>query len=216
MEAPVARQAHPFVITAAIAVTVFSLVGIGAVLGWIPTSIGGSGITPAAQAPEQPKAQADAAKPAAPGPVVKQAKPHPKPVATAEPPQQVVRDVVLPPLPPVVAATCRECAVIEEVREVEKAGQASGGGAVAGAVVGGVVGHQIGHGRGKDIATVLGAVGGGVAGHQIEKNVNKTKEYQIFVRYEDGSKAMFTQNTPPSWRPGDKVKIIDGAIRDRG
>jgi len=231
MEAPVARQTHPFVIVAAIAVTTFCLVGIGAVLGWIPTSSGGGGITRAAQAPEQPKAQgdvagplaqapaqpsaqADAVKPAAPNPVAKQAKSHPKPVARAESPQPVVRDI--PPPPPVVAAVCRECAVIEEVREVEKAGQASGGGAVAGAVVGGVLGHQVGGGRGKDLATVLGAVGGGFAGHQIEKNVKKTKEYQIVVRYEDGTQGLFTQDTPPSWRPGDKVKIIDGAIRDRG
>jgi outer membrane lipoprotein SlyB len=232
MEVPVARQTHPFVIVAAIAVTVFCLVGIGAVMGWIPTSISGGGIAPAAQAPEQPEAQSDAAGPlaqapaqpkaqaeagqsAVPNPVARQAKPQPKPVARAEPPRPVVQDVVPPP-PPVVAAVCRECAVIEAVREVEKAGQASGGGAVAGAVVGGVLGHQVGGGRGKDVATVLGAIGGGVAGHQIEKNVKTTKEYQIVVRYEDGTQGLFTQSTPPSWRPGDKVKIIDGAIRDRG
>jgi len=52
----------------------------------------------------------------------------------------------------------RECAVIEEVREVEKAGTASGAGAVGGAVVGGVLGHQMGGGRGKDVATVLGVL----------------------------------------------------------
>jgi len=223
MEAPVVRQSHPAVIVAAIAITVFSLVGIGAVLGWIPTSSGGAPAVkvladaagPAVQAPEQPKPQAESAKPDAPKHVVRQTNPHPKLVARAEPPQQVAQAVVPPPPPPVVAATCRECAVIEEVREIEKAGQASGGGAAAGAVVGGVLGHQVGSGRGKDVATVLGAVGGGFAGHQIEKNVRKTKEYQIFVRYEDGTKGLFTQETPPSWRPGDKVKIIDGAIRDR-
>ena len=222
MEVPAARQSHPFVTVAAVAVTVFCLVGIGAVMGWIPTSVGGGGIAPAAlapeqpipqadtagplaQAPAQPKAQAEAGKPA-PSPVAKQPRPQPKPV---------VQDAVPPP-PPVVAAICRECAVIEDVREVEKAGQASGGGAVAGAVIGGVLGHQVGGGRGKDVATVLGAIGGGVAGHQLEKNVRTTKEYQIVVRYEDGTQGLFTQDTPPNWRPGDKVKIINGAIQDRG
>lgn len=233
MEAPVARPTHPVVIIAAVAVTLFSLVGIGAVLGWIPTSIGGApaakvqadAAAPLAQAPEQPPAQAEAPKPAAPKRVAKEAKPHPKPVARSEPPrqvaqselpQQVAPDVVPPPPPPVVAAVCRECAVIEEVREIEKAGQASGGGAVAGGLVGGVLGHQVGSGRGRDVATVLGAIGGAVAGNQIEKNVKKVKEYQITVRYEDGSRGLFTQATPPAWRPGDKVKIVDGAIRDRG
>jgi len=71
MEVPVARQTYPFVIVAAIAVSVFCLVGIGAVMGWIPTSSGGGGITPAAQAPEQPKVQAEAGKPGAPNPVAR-------------------------------------------------------------------------------------------------------------------------------------------------
>src|SRR6266568_4998836 len=193
MEAQAARQYHPLVIIAAIAVTLFSLVGIAAVLGWIPTSVGG-GAT--AQAPAQPEAAKQAEEQHA-------VKPKPRPVHPA----------VVPPPPPRVAAICRECAVIEDVREVEVAGQASGAGAVGGAVVGGVIGHQVGGGRGKDVATVLGALGGGLAGNQNEK---KTKEYQIFVRYEDGTKGMFTQPTPPSWRIGDKVKVINGAIQARG
>ena len=108
MEVPVARQSHPFVTVAAIAVTVFCLVGIGAVMGWIPTSIGGGGCAPAARAPEQPitqvdtagplaqapaqpRAQAEVRKPA-PGPVARQTQPRPNPVAWAEPPQQVAQD----------------------------------------------------------------------------------------------------------------------------
>jgi hypothetical protein len=38
METQAARQTHPLLIVAAISITLFSLVGIGAVLGWIPTS----------------------------------------------------------------------------------------------------------------------------------------------------------------------------------
>ncbi len=197
MEAQAARHYHPLVITAAIAVTLFSLVGIAAVFGWIPTSVGG-GAT--AQAPAQP----EPAKQAEEKHAIK-----PKPVVRSE-----HRAVVPPPVQ--VAAICKECAVIEEVREVEKAGQTSGAGAVRGAVVGGVIGHQMGGGRGKDVATVLGALGGGLAGNQIEKNAKKTKEYQIFVRYEDGTKGLFTQPTPPSWRIGDKVKVINGVIQARG
>ena len=209
MEAQAARHTHPLVIIAAIAITLFSLVGIGAVLGWIPTSVGtpGAASTPVAQAPEQPAAQPEEAKPAEQKPAVK-----PRPVVRSEPPRAVA---VVPPPPPMVAAICRECAVIEEVREVEKAGQASGAGAVGGAVVGGVVGHQMGGGRGKDVATVLGALGGGLAGHAIEKNAKKTVEYQIIIHYEDGTKGMFTQATPPSWRAGDKVKVINGMIQGR-
>jgi len=111
---------------------------------------------------------------------------------------------------------CKECAVIEDVREIEKAGEGSGAGAVGGAVVGGVLGHQVGSGRGRDVATVLGALGGAIGGNAIEKNAKKTKEYQIWIRYEDGSKGMFVQPTAPGWRVGDKVKVINGALQSNG
>lgn len=201
------RRTHPLIIAAAGAVTLFSLVGIGAVLGWIPTSVGNQNST---QTPEQPAAQTEPV-----GPVEHKA--QPKPVARSEPPHRAVQEAGAPPPPPVVvAAICRECAVIEDVRTVEKAGQASGVGAVGGAVVGGILGHQVGSGRGKDLATVLGALGGGLGGNQIEKNVKKETEYQIVVRYDDGSKGLFTQATPPGWHKGDKVKVINGAIQANG
>src|SRR5437660_5625725 len=113
MEAQAARHTHPLLIVAAIAITLFSLVGIGAVLGWIPTSVGNpspaSTPTPLAQAPEQPAAQPEPPKRAAPAA-------HPKPKSVA--PVPIPHAAVPPPPPaPVVAAICRECAVIEEVRE---------------------------------------------------------------------------------------------------
>ena len=91
-----------------------------------------------------------------------------------------------------------------------------GVGALGGAVVGGVIGHQVGRGRGKDVATVLGAIGGGVAGNQIEKNAKKSTEYHIVVRYDNGTQGLFIQATPPSWRIGDKVKVINDVIQLRG
>ena len=210
MEAHAPRPTHPLLIVAAVAITLFSLVGIGAVLGWIPTSVGnpsGASTAPVAQAPAQPAAQPEQR----PAP-----RPKSKPVVKSEPPVPVPQAIVPPPPPVHIAAICKECAVIEEVREVEKAGQGSGAGAVGGAVVGGVLGHQVGSGRGRDVATVLGVIGGGIAGNQIEKNVKKTKEYQIWVRYEDGTKGMFVQATPPGWRIGDKVKVINGSIQSNG
>jgi outer membrane lipoprotein SlyB len=182
-------------------------------MGWIPTSVGNQNTAAVAQAPEEPKAQPEPAKP-----VEHQARP--KPFARTEP-RRRTEVAVAPPPPPapapaVVAAVCRECAVVEEVRTVEKAGQGSGVGAVGGAVVGGILGHQVGSGRGKDLATVLGALGGGFGGNQIEKTVKTEKQYQIVVRYDNGTQGLFTQGTPPSWHKGDKVKVINGAIQSNG
>jgi len=204
------RRTHPLIIVAAGTASLFSLVGVGAVLGWIPTSVGNGTSAVVAQAPEQPAAQPEPPKPA-------ERHVQPKPVARSQAPHRAMQETVAPPpAPAVVAAICHECAVIEEVRTVEKAGKASGVGAVGGAVVGGVLGHQVGAGRGKDLATVLGALGGGFGGNEIEKTVKKETEYQIVVRYDDGSKGLFTQATLPGWHKGDKVKVINGAIQSNG
>jgi outer membrane lipoprotein SlyB len=206
----VPRRTHPLVILAAGTVSLFSLVGIGAVMGWIPTTIGQSNPSATiAPIPEQP-AEPEAAKP--------ERHARPKPIAKSEPKRSETQVAVAPPPPPpaAVAVICRECAVIEDVRTVDKAGQASGVGAVGGAVVGGVLGHQVGSGRGKDVATILGALGGALGGNEVEKTVKKEKEYQIVVRYDDGTRGTFTQATPPSWHRGDRVRVINGAIQANG
>jgi outer membrane lipoprotein SlyB len=205
------RRTHPLIIIAAATVSLFSLVGIGAVMGWIPTSTGQNSPSAAvAPIPERP------AQPEPPKAVERHA--QQKPVARAEPRHRAEEVAVAPPPPPraVVAAVCRECAVVEDVRAIEKPGQGSGVGAVGGAVVGGVLGHQVGSGRGKDLATILGAVGGAFGGNEVEKTVKKEKEYQIVVRYDDGSKGTFTQATEPGWHRGDHVKVINGALQSNG
>jgi len=83
-------------------------------------------------------------------------------------------------------------------------GQGSGLGAVGGAVVGGLLGNQVGGGRGKDVMTVVGAVGGGVAGNEVEKRVKATKSYEVTVRLNDGSSRVISEASVPAWRTGTK------------
>lgn len=110
-------------------------------------------------------------------------------------------------------AKCADCGRIESVREIVTRGEGTGLGAVGGAVVGGVVGNQVGAGRGKDLATVAGAVGGAVAGNEIEKRTKSTKSYAITVRLDDGSSRVINETNPPTWRPGDQVKVNNGTIQ---
>jgi outer membrane lipoprotein SlyB len=79
--------------------------------------------------------------------------------------------------------------------------------------VGGLLGSQIGGGKGKTVMTAVGAVGGAVAGNEIEKRVKTTKSYEIMVRFNDGTSRTFSEASPPTWRSGDKVKVIDGVIQ---
>jgi len=38
-------------------------------------------------------------------------------------------------------------------------------------------------------------------------------EYQITVRFDDGTTQRFTEANPPAWRQGDRVKVSDGILR---
>jgi outer membrane lipoprotein SlyB len=110
--------------------------------------------------------------------------------------------------PRVVASVpCRDCGVVQSVREVKQQGEGTGAGAVVGGVVGGVLGHQVGGGRGKDVATAVGVVGGAVAGHHIEKNVRATTSYQVEVQMDDGSVRKLTLSSPPNLAIGTKVRV---------
>ena len=252
MEIHTTRSMHPLTAIAAVSVTLFSLAGIGAITGLIPTShsqsapvpVTAPAVEPLKSAAATPPAEIPAAamvtesKPAASKPAAKHAKPAAKAARPVETPVAASRDeppVILaqntppagygpppgyapPPAvapPPVIEAPkpiCHDCGVIESVREVEKIGEGSGIGAVAGGVAGGVLGRQTGGGRGRDIMTVLGAIGGAFAGNAVEKNVKKVKSYEVAIRFDDGSTQLLTQDNPPAWRSGDKVRLVNGVI----
>ena len=106
--------------------------------------------------------------------------------------------------------TCATCGTLESIRYVEQKGQASGGGAVIGGVLGGVVGHQFGSGRGNTVATIAGVGVGAVAGNEVEKNVKKSSYYTLTVRLDNGKRQTVSQSAKPSFREGDRVRIVDG------
>ena len=105
--------------------------------------------------------------------------------------------------------------MIESVREVEVKSAAVGPGTVIGGIAGGILGNQVGRGNGRSAMTVLGAIGGAVAGHEIENNTNKARRYEIVIRFEDGTTQQITQETPPVWRSGDQVRLVNGVITAR-
>src|SRR3990172_9533383 len=184
------KSPHLLIWIAGIAVILFSVAGIAAIMGWIPTSMGRSSDN--TELVKSGKLSTNTAKPAAP-------KAHTAPVQVANNAPAKVK--------------CAECGVIESVREIEHRGEGTGLGAVGGAVVGGILGNQVGSGRGNTAATAIGAVGGAVAGNEIEKRVKSTKGYEVTVRFDDGSSRVISAASAPTWRAGDKVKVINDAIQ---
>jgi len=138
---------------------------------------------------------------AAPAPAVPAAAPAPAPAPAAGAPAGI---------PP--QAICRECGVIDYVREVQRPGQATGGGAVAGGVAGAVVGRGVSNQRNRTLGTVAGGVLGAVAGHQIERSVSASRYWEIVVRFDDGAVRTFSQEQQPYWRQGDRVRLTNGVL----
>jgi outer membrane lipoprotein SlyB len=216
---------HPMMIIAALAVILFCLAGTAAIMGWIPTSIGGN--TP----PRGDLTEADrlalASKLQAPAPGQQLA---PQSLAPGEPalrqPAQPSSNYAPDPQPlqrdanyradQVAANTpaknwCSNCGNVESVREIHTRAQGSGVGAAGGAVLGGLLGNQVGSGNGRSLATVAGAVGGAVVGNQVEGNMKATTTYEIRVRLDDGTARTFHQRSP-GWRAGDRVRIVKGVL----
>ncbi len=200
METQASRSPHPLIWVASIALILFSAAGIGAFMGWIPTSMGEPGDKVVL---ETPVANIDT-----PAPAKARARAHTAPVQHKAPVH-----VAESSAPTRASIRCADCGVIESVREIATKGAGSGIGAVGGAVVGGVLGNQVGGGRGQDVMTVVGAVGGALAGNEVEKRVKSTKSYEITVRFDDGTSRVFTETNTPTWRVGDKIKVINGMIQ---
>ena len=190
MSTQINKSPPPLMWIAGIAITLFSIVGIAAIMGWIPSSIG----SPADKTVPSSPASADTSSPVS-------VKAHTAPMNVASKSKAPAK------------AKCAGCGVIQSTREIVQRGDGGAIGIVGGAVVGGLLGNQVGGGRGKDLATVAGAVGGAIAGNEIEKRVDTNKHYEIVVRFDDGSRRTFTETDPTAWRAGDRVKVVDGVIR---
>lgn len=172
--------------TAGISLIVFCTAGTAAFMGWIPNSSGSASDSVMTDRHSAKALKSDAAKP------------HTAPVQVAGNNAERTK--------------CAECGVIESTREIESRGEGTGLGAVGGAVLGGLLGNQVGGGRGKDVMTVVGAVGGAMAGNEIEKRAKSTRSYAVTVRFDDGSTRVINEANVPTWRTGDKVKVVNGVI----
>ena len=78
---------------------------------------------------------------------------------------------------------CAECGVIVSTREIDARDEGAG----------------------------LDPSGGAVARNQDGIRAKSTRRYEITIRLADRSSRVINQSTPASWRPGERVIVIDGA-----
>jgi outer membrane lipoprotein SlyB len=202
---PTRTPMHPLMVVATIAIILLCGLSAAALLGWLPSSTGRN---------------ADAVPPGADQPVVADAAPGKTAPAKIDPPAVTTRRAQPAPSVQKVAvatqAVCHSCGVVDAVNPIEQRGEGGAMGTAGGAIVGGLLGNQVGSGNGRKLATVAGAIGGAMAGNQIEGNMKSTRSYDIVVRLNDGSSRTFHQSEQPGWRAGDRVRVVNGALRSDG
>jgi len=230
LDQPVKARLHPLLLAAAAAVVLFCLVGTAAIMGWLPSSVGGNAerqlteadrLALAATLPQgaPPPAGMVAADPNAPLPAGYAAAPvaalAPAPAPAVAPAPAPVAAVPVKETKPAQAERdwCDNCGNVESVRTITQRAEGSGLGAAGGAVIGGLLGNQVGGGNGRTLATAAGAIGGAVVGNQVEGNMKATTSYEIRVRLDDGTLRTFRQNSQPQWRSGERVRIVKGKLR---
>lgn len=223
------NRLHPLLTAAALSVTAFSAVGIGAMTGLLPSSFGSApDAAPtelvASATPAAPVAAPVEAAPVELPPAAPKATPKPKPVKVvrkpveAAPPTQAEIPLERPvaeapkPVPAGILGT------VQAVREVKTPAEKSNGvgpiaGGVGGAVLGNMIGKEFGSKGFRNIATVLGAAGGAFAGKEIERNVRATSHWEVDVRLDDGTQRTLTSSAQPYWQPGHRVRFVDNALQ---
>ncbi|WP_159070589.1 outer membrane lipoprotein, partial [Achromobacter xylosoxidans] len=138
-----------------------------------------------------------------------------QPQAPAQQPQAQGRPA---PAPAPAAQACRNCGVVESIRQVQVPVKDNSDhlvGTIAGGVAGGVVGNQFGGGSGKTALTVLGAVGGALAGREVERNIRQQQtvtHYELTVRMNDGSSRQFRSAQPFAFASGDHVRVENNQL----
>ena len=199
------QRPHPMLLIAGVAIILFSAVGIAAIMGWIPTSIGSNTNNSGLMQPDHL---------AAPAKQIAKTVPHQPSAAPAH--RDKIRAESSHAAVTSSKSMCSNCGVVESTREITTRASGTGVGAAGGAVVGGLLGNQVGGGHGKEVMTVVGAIGGAVAGNQIEGQIKAVHSYDITVRLDDGSIRVINQATQPGWHAGDRVKIVDDVVRSNG
>jgi outer membrane lipoprotein SlyB len=112
--------------------------------------------------------------------------------------------------------SCADCGVIESVRSIDTREEMTG--SCAGGDASGIriPGEMIDNGERPDLATLADTIAGVMVGEQRVKKVRVTTRHQIVVRFRDGSRHVFNEETPRTLRVGDRIQVIAGAVGVNG
>jgi hypothetical protein len=108
---------------------------------------------------------------------------------------------------------CDDCGVIESVRRIDRREEIIEGCTLVD-IQAGRIAHGLldGHDR-NDMMPLSDAVADAISGERGAKKVRVSSRHQIVVRFRDGSRRVFNEETPRSLRVGDRIQVIAGAAQ---
>ena len=113
-------------------------------------------------------------------------------------------------------ANCAECGVIESMRRIDKREEIVGWCGVDDSAGSPFSANLIDGGQRLDSVTLADTVADVVAGDRGAQKTRVTTRHQIVVRFRDGSRHVFNEETPRTVRVGDRIQVIAGAARPNG
>ena len=111
---------------------------------------------------------------------------------------------------------CDGCGVIELVRRIDTREEIMEWCAIGDTAGTRLLGNLNGGGGRDDQATFADMVAGVIVGEHRAKRVRVTTRHQIVVRFRDGSRHVFNEDSPRTLREGDRIKVIAGATGVNG
>jgi outer membrane lipoprotein SlyB len=103
---------------------------------------------------------------------------------------------------------CAGCGVIESMRKVDRREQIMEGCAAGDASAANMPYALIAEGGRDNSLALADVVDGVIFGDRGAKKVSVTTRYQMVVRFRDGSKHVFNEETPRTMRVGDRIQVI--------
>ena len=111
---------------------------------------------------------------------------------------------------------CEGCGVIESVRRIDTRDEIMEWCAIGNIAGTRVPGNLIDGDERDDLASLADTAAGVIAGDRRTRKFRVTTRHQIVVRFRDGTRHVFNEDSPRTLREGDRIKVIAGSAGANG
>ena len=111
---------------------------------------------------------------------------------------------------------CDGCGVIESVRRIDTRDEIMQWCTIGNIAGTGVPGNPIGGDERADLASLADTAAGVITGDQRKRKFRVTTRHQIVVRFRDGTRHVFNEDSPRTLREGDRIQVIAGSAEANG